>query len=232
MRKLLTYSILAFTFLLVNSCFKDKGPLSDGISCSGKCYVLTGKLIDSAANAGIQGGELRFYFQDIEGFFFRPKTYIGRTVTDASGNYIFRFDGTRFTKSMGYFYAEAYKETMFGYNRDYPNRVARFDLDTSLYNFPYNQNFLLFRPATLQVRVTSSSAPDSKRYSLNFNYGKTRTGLWLLGSRPIDTTITWKIAGDLRTLVEASATINGVYVKRQDSLIVPANTTRKIELRL
>jgi len=231
MKTLLTYTTLIVTMLLVNSCRKDIDPVFDGVSCSGSCYILTGKLIDSAINAGIANGEIKFYFNDNTGTFSNSKIYLGRTKTDASGNYTFKFDGSRFNNVRGYYYAEAYKGNMFS-DQVYQNRVATFDLDTSFYNTPFTQNFPLFRPAVIKVRVIASTVTNFQFLTVSYSYGKVSNGIIFNGGRTIDTTITWKTAGDLRTFIQGDAVGNGVNIQKRDTVLVPTNNTRQIEIRL
>lgn len=232
MKILLTITTLTLTLLFVNSCRKSNDALFDGVNCTGNCYVLTGKLIDSALNSGISGGEIKFYFKDITGTFSSKTIYLGRSITDANGNYSFRFDGNRFKNFMGYYYAEAFNGSMFGGDQLYPNRVATFDLDTSLFNVPFIQNFPLFRPATVKVRVVATASTNFQFLTVDYSYGKVGQGIVFNGGRSIDTTITWKTAGDLRTFVQADAVGNGVNIQKRDTLIVPTNNTRQIEIRL
>jgi len=203
----------------------------DGVNCSGNCYILTGKLLDSAANTGIASGEIKFYFNDNTGIFSNKMIYLGRAITDANGNYTFKFDGNRFNNVRGYYYVEAFKGNMF-YDPFYPNRVSTFHLDTSFYNLPFIQNFPLFRPATVKVRIVASSITNFQYLTVSYSYGKGGSGIVFNGGRTIDTTIAWKTAGDLRTFIQADAVGNGVNIQKRDTLVVPANNTRQIEIRL
>lgn len=232
MRTLIAITTLTLTLLIVNSCRKNDDALFDGVSCSGNCYILTGKLIDTAANAGIPGSELKFYFNDLTGTFSSKTIYLGRSITDASGNYSFRFDGNRFKYVMGYYYAEAFNGSMFGGDQQYPNRVATFNLDTSFYNVPFVQNVPLFRPATIKVRVIASAVTNFEFLTINYSYGSVGQGIVFNGGRTIDTTITWKTAGDISTFVQADALGNGVNIQRRDTVIIPTNDTRQVEIRL
>jgi hypothetical protein len=231
MRKLLFITTLLLAILFINSCRKDKDPLFDGVNCSGNCYILTGKLIDSAANTGIASGEIKFYFRDNTGTFSNKKIYLGIAVTDANGNYTFKFDGSRFNDVRGYYYAEAFKGNMFS-DPLYPNQVATFDLDTSFYNLPFIQNFALFRPAIVKLRVIASSITNFQYLTVSYSYGKVSSGIVFNGGRTIDTTITWKTAGDIRTFIQGDAVGNGVNIQKRDTVVVPTNDTRQIEIRL
>lgn len=216
--------------LFINSCRKNKA-LFDGVNCTGNCFILTGKLIDSAANTGIANGEIKFFFNDNTGTFYTKKFYVGRAITDAAGNYTFTFDGSRFKVPRGYYYAEAYKGNMFS-NQVYHNRVATFNLDTTFYNVPFHQNFVLFRPATLKVRVVASTITNFQFLTIYYNYGKAGTGIVFNGGRKIDTTFTWKTAGDVRTFIHSSAVGNGVNVQKSDTLTVPTGETRQMVIQL
>jgi hypothetical protein len=232
MRTLLTITSFFLIVLFITSCRKDKDALFDGENCAGNCYVLTGKLIDSAANSGIASGEIKFYFNDITGTYSNRKIYLGRAITDANGNYTFRFDGSRFNNFRGYYFADAFKGNMHTADPVYKNRVATFDLDTSLYNVPYIQNFPLFRPATVKVRVIASTVTNFQYLTVDYSYGKTGNGIIFNGGRRIDTTIVWKTAGDLRTFVQGVAVGNGVNVQIRDTVVIPTNGTRQVEIRL
>lgn len=220
------------TMLIVNSCRKNKVALFDGVTCSGNCYILAGKLIDSATTGGIAHGELKFYFEDITGTFSSKKNYLGKAITDVNGNYTFRFDGSRFKNLMGYYYTEAFSGSMFGGDLTYPNRVATFNLDTSFYNLQFIQNLPLFRPAIVKVRVVASAVTNFQFLTVGYGYGKMGNAIVFNGGSSIDTTIIWKTAGDLPTFIQADAVGNGVNIQKRNTLIVPTNNTQQIEIRL
>ena len=230
MRSFLTYIILLLTLILVNSCRKQKNPLFDGVNCSGNCFILTGKLLDSASNAGIASGEIKFFFRDNTGTFSNKKIFLGRTITGTNGNYTFKFEGSRFNNIRGYYYAEAYKGNFFS-EPYYQNRVGVFNLDTSFYDIPFTQNFPLFRPATIKVRVIVSNVTNFQYLTVSYSYGKAGTGIVLNGGRRIDTTITWKTAGDIRTFIQGAAAGNGINIVKRDTVIIPENKIGQIEIR-
>ena len=232
MKTILIITTLLLSMLFVNSCRKNNDGIFDGVSCSGSCYTLTGKLIDSAAKAGINGGEIKFYFKDLTGTFSSKTIFLGRAISDLNGNYNFRFDGSRFNNVKGYYFADAFSGGLFGIDLLYPNRVATFNLDTSFYNIPYIQHLPMFRPATIKIRVVASAVTNFQFLTVDYNYGKTGQGIVFNGGRAIDTTITWKTAGDLRTFIQAVAVGNGVDIQKRDTLIIPTNNTKQIEIRL
>ena len=218
------------TIQFVYSCRKDKNPIFDGVNCSANCFILSGKLVDSAANAGISSGEIKFYFNDNIGTFSNKKIYLGRAITDANGDYTFKFDGSRFKDARGYYYAEAYKGNLF-HDPVYENRVSVFYLDTTLYNVPFIQNFLLFRPATLKLRVMASTITNFQYLTVSYSYGSTGYGVVFNGGRQIDTTLIFKTAGDIKTFVQSDARGNNVNITKHDTLVIQSGNTRQLEIR-
>ena len=216
---------------LITSCWKDKNPLFDGINCSSNCFVLTGKLIDSASNSGIAGGEIKFYFANTSGVFTNRRNFLGSAVTDANGIYSFKFDGGRFSNVRGYYVADAYKNDMFA-DPLYEHRVAVFYLDSSKYNQPYIQDLPLFHPATIKVRVVATTVTNFQYLTVSYSFGMSGSGIVFNGSRNIDTTIIWKTAGNLRTFIQADAVGNGVNIQKRDTIFIPINGSRQVEIKL
>ena len=113
------------------------------------------------------------------------------------------------------------------------NRVANFYLDSTLYNTPFVQNFPLFSPATLKARILVSTVTNFQFLTVSFSYGKVGNGIGVFnGGRQIDTTITVKTAGDLRTFIQGDAVGNGVRIQIRDTIIVPVNNSREVVIRL
>ena len=213
MRTLLTITIL-FVF---TACRKTK-PEFDGINCSGNCYILTGKVADTSTNAGLEGVELRFYYRPSGYAMFRdPTRYLGRTTTRSNGEYKFQFDGTKYRTGEGYFRIQATKSGYF-YDPLNQNDVKVFDLDSTQFDIPFNQDFSLFRPAKLIVRFRATTVTNFEFLTFSYNYGVGGTGIILNGRRTIDTTITFQTAGDIRTFVQWNASGNGVNVRKNDTL--------------
>lgn len=216
---------------LVTGCRKKNDPLFDGVNCSGNCYILTGTLIDSVSGTGISGAKIQFYFHDFRGGTFgTKKILLGKTTTTSAGRYDFRFDGSRFAQLSGWYTAEAYKDDLFN-NPLTNNEVAMFDLDSSRYNTPFVQQFSLFRPATLRIRVIARNVTNFQFLTVDYNYGKAGIGVVLNGGRNIDTTLTFITAGDIRNFIQADARGNGVNISTYDTLVIPASSTREIEMR-
>jgi hypothetical protein len=136
-----------------------------------------------------------------------------------------------FKDVLGYYYIDAFSSDMIGGDIIYPNRVATFDLDSTKYNVPFIQNFPLFRPATIKIRVVTS-VDNFQFLTVNSSYGKVSKGIILNGGRYIDTTFSWKTAGDVLTFIQADAVGHGVDIHKKDSLVIPANTTGNIEISL
>ena len=207
-----------------------KQPKFDGVTCNSKCYILTGVLLDSAFNKGIANGEVKFYFNYSGGIFGRTD-FLGRVKTDALGSYRFVMPGNVYQYVSGYFYAEAYKDNMFA-SPFYKNQVATYFLDSTDFDKPVVKNLLLFRPATLKLRVIATTVTGFRFLTVNYSYGKGSDGFVINGPRSIDTTFTFKTAGDIRTFITVDAKGNGVNVEKFDTIFIPANNTRQVEIRL
>ncbi|MEJ7823294.1 MAG: hypothetical protein WKF85_13300 [Chitinophagaceae bacterium] len=230
MNKLIIYPAFILALLLFNSCGKNKNPLFDGINCTGNCFILAGKILDSAVITGLSNAEIKFYFKDITGTIIRKNIYLGRAFTDPAGNYTFKFDGTSLKNTYGYYYAEAYNGNLF-HDPFYGNRMPEFNLDSTLYNVPVIQNFSLFRPAYLKVRIIASMVTSSQSLTVSYHYGKVGHGVVVNGGRQIDTTITLKTAGDIRTFIQADIRDVGFSISKKDTILVNSNTTRQYEIK-
>lgn len=216
---------------LSSGCRKKNDPLFDGVNCTGNCYILTGTLIDSAAGTGISGARLQFYFNEFRGGTFGAKRILlGQTTSSSTGQYQFRFDGSRFARLSGWYSAEAFKDDLFN-NPLSKNEVADFDLDSTHYNIPFVQQLPLFRPANLKIRVIASTVTSFQFLTIDYSYGKGGVGVVLNGGRNIDTTLSFTTAGDLRSFIQADARGNGVNISIYDTLVIPARSTRQIEMR-
>lgn len=223
----LFYIILILT---ATACLKSKQPKFDGVTCNNKCFILTGILLDSAFNKGIAYGEVKFYFHYAGGIFGRTD-YLGKVKTDANGTYRFVMPGNVYQYVFGYFYAEAYKDNMFA-GLIYKNQVATYHLDSTDFDMPVVKNLLLFRPATLKLRVIANTVTGFNFLTISYGYGKGSDGFVINGPRSIDTTFTFKTAGDIRTFIQVDAKGNGVNVEKFDTILIPANATKQVEVRL
>ncbi len=224
---------LLYLYILVLSstaCLKMKQPKFDGISCNSKCYILTGVLLDSAFNKGIANGEVKFYFNYSGGIFGRTD-FLGRVKTDAMGNYRFVMPGNVYQYVSGYFHAEAFKDNMF-HSPFFKNKVANYHLDSTDFDIPVVKNLLLFRPATLKLRIVATTVTGFRFLTISYGYGKGSDGFVINGPRSIDTTFTFKTAGDIRTFITVDAKGNGVNVEKFDTILIPANNTGQVEIRL
>jgi hypothetical protein len=227
MRTLIVFSII----LLLVSCRKSK-PEFDGINCSGNCYILTGRVVDTPSNSGLQGVAVKFYYRP-SGYTFLgdPTHYLGKTTTNANGEYKFQFDGTKYKTNAGYYRINATKN---GYVYDPLNQndVKIFNLDSNQFNIPLNQDFPLFRPAKLTVRIRAAITINFEFLTFTYSYGNSGTGIILNGKRTIDTTVTFQTAGDVRTFVQWNAGGNGVAIKKNDTLFVTRGGTIQYQINL
>ena len=227
MRTLLTITII----VLLTACIKTKQDF-DGVNCSGNCYILTGKVIDTPSNAGLQGVELKFYYRP-PGYTLisDPSRYLGKTTTNSNGDYKFQFDGTKYKAGTGFYRIVATKSGYF-YDPFNQNDVKIFDLDSSQFNVPFNQDFALFRPAKLAVRFRATTVTNFEFLTFVYHYGTRGTGIILNGRRTIDTTITFQTAGDVGTFVQWDAVGNGVSIRKNDTLFTTRGGTIQYQINL
>jgi len=227
MRTPLTITII---FLLI-ACRKTK-PEFDGVNCSGNCYILTGKVVDTPSNAALQGVELKFYYRPSGYALFNdPTRYLGKTTTNSNGEYKFQFDGTKYKTGAGYYRIQATKSGYF-YDPLNQNDVKIFNLDSSQFNAPFNQDFALFRPAKLAVRFRATTVTNFEFLTFSYHYGIPGTGIILNGRRTIDTTITFQTAGDVRTFIQWDAAGNGVNIRKNDTLFTTRGGTIQYQINL
>jgi hypothetical protein len=67
---------------------------------------------------------------------------------------------------------------------------------------------------------------------VGYHYGRQGYGYVFNGGRSIDTTLVFKTAGDIATILESDAVGNGINIKLRDTIRVPAGLTRQVEVRL
>ena len=230
-RLLLKLLIPISFFLLLNSCRKTT-PEFDGINCTGNCYILTGRVIDTPSNAGLQGVELKFFYRP-PGYALltNPTRYLGKTTTNQRGEYNFRFDGTGFKEDGGYYKIQAVKAGYF-YGNLNQNDIREFDLDSADFNVPFNQDFALYRVAKLTVRFVASTVTSFDFLTFSYNYGPLGTGIIFPGGRKIDTTITYQTAGDISTFVQWGATGSNINIRKKDTLVVARGGTAQYQVVL
>lgn len=225
------FIIVAVVVFLLFACRKTR-PEFNGVDCSGNCYILTGKVVDTPSNSGLEGVELKFYYRP-RGYalFSDPTRYLGKTTTNANGEYKFQFDGTKYRSGAGYFRMVATKAGYF-YNPNNQNDVATFYLDSSQFNVPYRQNFALFRPAKINVRFKAQTVTNFEFLTFSYHYGTSGMSISFNGRRQIDTTVTFQTAGDIRTFVNWSAIGNGVNIRKNDTLFTTRGGTINYQIDL
>lgn len=224
----LLHILFAGIVLLSNSCIKGINPKFDGVTCNSKCYILTGLLLDSALNKGIANGEIKFYFK--KPGLISITDYLGKVNTDGAGNYRFVMPGVVYQHVSGHFYAEAFKDDLF-HDPFYKNRVASFSLDSTNYDIPVVKNLLLFKPATLKLRIIAFTVTGFRFLTVSYGYGIGSNGYVFNGPRSIDTVLTFKTAGDIRTFIKVDAKGNNVDITKYDTIQIPANAIGQVEIR-
>lgn len=228
---LLFKSLIPITLvLLLNSCRKTT-PEFDGINCTGNCYILTGRVVDTPSNEGLQVVELKFFYRPT-GYALLTNTtrYLGKTTTNQRGEYKFKFDGTAFKDDGGYYRIQAVKAGYF-YGHLNQNDIS-FNLDSTAFNVPFNQDFALYRAAKLTVRFVASTVINFDFLTFSYNYGPFGTGIIFPGGRKIDTTITYQTAGDISSFVQWEATGNNIKIQKKDTLLVASGVTAQYQVIL
>ncbi len=221
---------LSLLLLLICAACK-KEPLFDGANCEGNCYILTGKLYDPAQGKNLPGVDLRFYYKEWRGMASSRTDYLGKAATDADGNYRFIFDGTNYQNKIGSFYMEAYKDNMFHDVYD-GRKLPHFYLDSVQYGVPFNQDFPLYKPATIEIKVLAGKLDSGQSITVSQNFGKRGFVKTISGTGgPVNTTFTFKTAGGLMSYVWATKADASPITTIQDSVIIHANTTKQIEIR-
>jgi hypothetical protein len=112
------------------------------------------------------------------------------------------------------------------------NDISEFELDTTYFNMPFNQDFVLFRSAKLAVRFVAATVTNFDFLTFGYAYGANGTGISLSGGRKIDTTITFQTAGDISTIVQWEAKGNGVNISKKDTLIATRGSTFQYKIIL
>lgn len=224
MKQLLVLLILFISF----SCNKQKAKF-DGIYCSNNCYILTGKVIDTAANRALEGVELKFYYKPIGIISF--DSYLGKANTNSTGNYQFQFDGTNYKNSRGYYKIVATKSGYF-YLPKQNNKVLTFNLDSSLFNIPIVQNFSLYKPSKFILKVKSSSTADFEYLTFTSDYNGIGNGIIFNGGKAIDTNILIETAADIKTYINWYTSRKGINVSKKDTLICKTDNTIVYQINL
>lgn len=221
----------AFLAFVLFSC-KKKDPLYDGITCTGDCFIVTGIVKDSANNTGLSGAEVRIFFRHVSGGILPGRTdFIGRAISETDGNYTFRFNSSNYVNGYGYFYAEVYKDFYF-FDPFYYQRSGAIDLQPSNVNIPYAMDFTMFREAKLKIKLVASDITNFQFLDVGYGFGTRSRGVVINGNgRKIDTTLVFATAGDIGTIINCSATGNGINITKTDTVIVPAKGERVVEFR-
>jgi hypothetical protein len=230
MTRLLIIVLLTFTFA---SCRKNKA-LFDGQSCTGSCYVLTGRLSEFQNSSALANTQLDFYYKTSGGIFNNHLEYLGKTITAADGSYTFKFDSKDYKNPTGYFSMEGTRDGYIynNYGDKTEKNLLIFQLDSSKINIPQVNNVALYKVATLKIIVKAVTITNFGYLTIGYNYGRGNFGPVLYGGRSIDTTLIYKTAGDIPTFINWNARGNGVDINRNDTLIVPSGTEKIYQINL
>jgi len=209
----------------------EKDPMFNGVNCTGNCYTLKGKVIDSVTNEGIANVKLELLFNNGNYTLFGGRKLLVNATTNPKGEYSIIFDGSTLKDKNGYYSISASHPSYF--IDAYGDKTAAiFDLDSTNYNKPKDLSFAMFAPGTIKVHFKASKITNFLYLDFTYSYSKIGYGISLNGNRQIDTVINFKTAGGLPTYIRWSAFGNNVNVRKVDSLVVTKNgiTAYNIEL--
>lgn len=227
--------MLIMVFLsALTSCRKTK-PLFDGQNCTGSCYILTGKLLESQSNLPLPGTELKFYYRPSGNpMFWDPTKYLGKVITATDGSYSFSFESKNFQSGTGYFRIEGYRNGYIYRNAGdmIDNNLLIFYLDSSKINIPQVNNLTLYKSATLKIKVNASTITNFSSLTVSYGFGTNGFGPALNGNRQIDTTLIYKTAADIPTIISWNAVGNGVNIQKRDTVIVQSGSEYLYQINL
>lgn len=179
MKHLLTALILT---LSLASCRKDK-ILFDGQSCTGSCYILTGRLSEFQSNSALPGVQLDFYYHPPMGTIFNQTEHLGKTTTAADGSYTFKFNSKNYKDPLWYFTMEAGKDGyIYEATLDATSKaILSFHLDSSKINVPKVNNLELYKAANLKFVIKASTITNFDFLDVAYGFGRNSTALVLTG---------------------------------------------------
>lgn len=224
-------------FVLIVSCKKatDNTPMFDGVNCSGNCFILRGVVTDTPTNKRLNNVEVRFYLGKLTvGQIQWPLPdpdevyYLGKTYSNNNGEYEFKFNGTGLKYGSSLYYIQATKQGYIYGPTPAHYKVRNFYLDSNNFDIPFVQNFHLFFPATMKVRIKTSTVTNYKFIAFGYSYGNgIGNGINIEGGRQIDTTVTFKTAGGIQSFLMYGIYGNGISIERRDTLLPPVNGVKE-----
>lgn len=228
-----------FLIVLLTAC--KKVALFDGVTCEGRCYILTGRLRELATGKPLEAKPLRFFHERDGGLIpIRPYDFLGFTLTAYDGSYQFRFPSKKFENAREYFYVEfdldgyvpAFSEFLMPENR------LTFNLDTSMIDRPQTIDIGVYYPAYLSFRVISDGAVQSRRVLIDYHFADAYKSARINKNGAIDTTIgPFVVGADVPVAIDWKASNDTIFgggpfiVREIDSIILARNERATVTIR-
>ncbi len=219
--------VVPFLFMRMSSCDK---PVFDGENCTGDCFILKGKVTDSASSLGLPGVQLKLYYRQSGYVLLGGTQLLVNSHTDQNGNYSMVFDATRYDLQRGYLIMDATHPSYF--LTPYGNAVSHDLAFTSAdINRQKQLDFSMFYPGTVKLKVKTDSS-DFNYLNVTYEYGKGGYGFYLDGKRKIDTTILIKTATGIQTRINWSTVSDGkIKTQKKDSILVARDSIPEYNIR-
>lgn len=216
--KNLIYLILGFVGLLTG-CAIDGFP-----ECTGNgCLIFEGKITDTSGNS-LEDTDLTLVFDEASfaNWFFSDREVLKRTRTDENGNYRMAIFGEDYRDGEGFFEIIANKENFI--KRD----KSIHDIDSSDFDTPILVDIDLAPEATLELLLQTVSGVSDLEYNLVVDYSPTIFDL--SQSANLDTTYTYRVAGDQYVSVYYKYKKSGAEINRSDSVFIERGATGQINI--
>ncbi|MBC7915054.1 MAG: hypothetical protein H7Y07_13130 [Pyrinomonadaceae bacterium] len=201
-----------------------KDPVYDGKTCTGDCYILEGKIIDSVTSEGIPKVGLKLYFNTNNHPFNHRKLLVDAN-TNQNGEYRIIFDGTKYKDQNESFSLYAKHTDYFVNGTEPDHHIATIYTRNINFNQPVRLNYSMFWPGYIKLRLKSSTTTSVKKLSFMSTYGGFGTGLLLDLTPNLDTVIILKIASRIQTRIKWYVYPQSPFVEKRDSLTVGKNDT-------
>ena len=155
--------------------------------------------------------------------------YLGKTTTDAKGEYKFQFDGNNYKQNSGYFYIKGTKQDYFC-NVQQDDILGYFNLDSTQINDTTHQNLKMFKVSKLKIHYLVQNITNFQFLTFSYGIGQGKQG-WVFGGGKYDTTIEYNTAKGIPTFIDWDALGNGVTIQKHDTLTA-TGTTLYYEVKL
>lgn len=234
MKKILLYFSILFFF---SSCRKD-GPLYDG-TCSGDCITVTGKLTVQQTGIGLEGADLKFYFErNSSGLGGNPKTdFLGVIKTELDGFYLFKISRKDFISQNGRLIIKTDLPNYVNRKINSDDEIERINLFPST-DTTVTLNLSLWNASPLRIRVRTGNSTSFDQFYFTQIFGSAISyNNSVRGRRNFDTTFFKLTASDVRTFINwktGSLGLNSgsTILSGSDSIILVSGSSGDIFIQL